>query len=31
MSIIYLDLETKCLADEVGGWDYIDRLDWRSR
>lgn len=27
MSIVYLDLETKYLADEVGGWDYIDRLE----
>jgi len=27
MNIVYLDLETKYLADEVGGWDYIDRLE----
>jgi DEAD/DEAH box helicase domain-containing protein len=27
MSIVYFDLETKYLADEVGGWDYIDRLE----
>lgn len=26
MNIVYFDLETKHLADEVGGWDYIDRL-----
>jgi DEAD/DEAH box helicase domain-containing protein len=27
MGIVYFDLETKYLADEVGGWDYIDRLE----
>ena len=27
MNIVYFDLETKYLADEVGGWDYIDRLE----
>ncbi|MCS6919141.1 MAG: ribonuclease H-like domain-containing protein [Fimbriimonadales bacterium] len=26
MNIVYFDLETKYLADEVGGWDYIDRM-----
>ena len=27
MSIVYFDLKTKYLADAVGGWDYIDRLE----
>ena len=26
MNIVYFDLETKYLADEVGGWDNIHRL-----
>lgn len=26
MNIVYFDLETKYLANEVGGWDYIDRM-----
>lgn len=26
MNIVYLDLETKYLADEVGGWESIDRV-----
>ncbi len=27
MNIVYFDLETKYLAEEVGGWDYIDRME----
>lgn len=27
MNIVYFDLETKYLADEVGGWDFIDRME----
>jgi DEAD/DEAH box helicase domain-containing protein len=27
MNIVYFDLETKYLADEVGGWDNIHRLE----
>ncbi len=26
MNIVYFDVETQRLADEVGGWDYIDRM-----
>jgi len=26
MNIVYFDVETKHLADEVGGWDYIERF-----
>lgn len=26
MNIVYFDLETQYLADEVGGWDYIDKM-----
>jgi DEAD/DEAH box helicase domain-containing protein len=26
MNIVYFDLETKYLADEVGGWDFIDKM-----
>ncbi|GIV04617.1 MAG: hypothetical protein KatS3mg016_0192 [Fimbriimonadales bacterium] len=27
MNIVYFDLETKYLAEEVGGWDFIDRME----
>jgi hypothetical protein len=27
MNIVYFDLETKYLADEVGGWDNIHRME----
>lgn len=26
MNIVYFDVETKHLAEEVGGWDYIERF-----
>ncbi|MFN4032873.1 MAG: ribonuclease H-like domain-containing protein [Fimbriimonadales bacterium] len=26
MNIVYFDLETQYLADEVGGWNHIDRM-----
>lgn len=27
MNIVYFDLETKYLAEEVGGWDLIDKME----
>ncbi|MCS7301111.1 MAG: ribonuclease H-like domain-containing protein [Fimbriimonadales bacterium] len=27
MNIVYFDLETKYLAEEVGGWSFIDRME----